>query len=110
MSWAQAYIKVLTEGDPGTIISFRPKGNSMTPRIESGQLCTVEKVTDFDSIEIGDVLLCKVNGYHYLHLVTSIKKIKKGTKKIFLISNNHGHDNGWCAPKAIYGKLIKVEP
>ena len=35
----------------------------MAPRIESGQLCTVEPV------DVDDIVLCKVNGNEYLHFV-----------------------------------------
>lgn len=101
MGWANSYIAALQEG---RTISFRPHGNSMTPRIKSGQLCTVEPVTDANPVQIGDVVLCRVNGSQYLHLVTA----RDGDR--VRISNNSGHHNGWAGPQAIFGRLTKVEP
>ncbi|WP_441289885.1 hypothetical protein ACSRUE_04160 [Sorangium sp. KYC3313] len=75
----------------------------MTPRIRSGQLCTVEPV-DPATVEVGDIVLCKVRGAEYLHLV---KAIRDGR---FQIANNHGHVNGWISPAAIFGKLARVDP
>jgi len=44
----------------------------MSPRIESGQLCTVEPVEPTE-LEVGDIVLCKVNRSQYLHLVKAIQ-------------------------------------
>ena len=101
MSWASHIIEKLKLGET---VNFRPHGNSMTPKIESGQLCTVEP-TDIKNIKKGDIVIAKVNGNVYLHLVSAIK----GDNEQFQISNNHGHANGWTAAKNIFGKLIKVE-
>lgn len=76
----------------------------MLPRIKSGELCTVAPITKESPADVGDVVLCRVNGSQYLHLVTA----RDGER--LRISNNHGHHNGWCGPQAIFGKLIKVEP
>lgn len=77
----------------------------MQPRIESGQLCTVEPIADPATIARGDVVLCKVRGAEYLHLVTAA-----GSDGRFQISNNKGHVNGWVASTAIFGRCMKVEP
>jgi hypothetical protein len=69
MGWASQYIARLKEGE---IVLFRPRGNSMRGKIESGQLCTVEPV-DPASLEVGDIVLCKVNGREYLHLIKAIQ-------------------------------------
>lgn len=87
----------------GETVSFRPRGNSMKPKIYSGQLCTVAPIFGKEDIEVGDVVLCKVRGNQYLHLVSAISGER------FQISNNHGHVNGWTTLRSIYGKLIKVE-
>jgi phage repressor protein C with HTH and peptisase S24 domain len=99
MGWATVYIIQLQQGKT---VSFRPRGNSMSGKIESGQLCTVEPVEP-QSIEKGDIVLCKVNGREYLHLV---KAIQGGR---FQIGNNRGRINGWISPNAIYGKCTKVQ-
>lgn len=100
MGWATHYIAKLKEGET---VSFRPKGNSMTGRVNSGDLCTVEPIKDFSKLEKSDVVLCKVNGNQYLHLISAISGER------FQISNNHGFVNGWINKNSIYGKLIKVE-
>ena len=68
MGWASDYIAHLQSGEA---VQFRPRGNSMAGKIESGQLCTVEPV-DAAAIKVGDIVLCKVNGKQYLHLMKAI--------------------------------------
>lgn len=99
MGWATGHLTRLKGGE--TVI-FRPRGNSMSPRIESGALCTVEPV-DPTTIKRGDVVLCKVRGAEYLHLVSAVQDGR------FQISNNHNHVNGWIGANGIYGRLVKVE-
>ena len=99
MGWATPYIARLRAGET---VRFRPRGNSMSPKIESGQLCTVAPV-DPAALVVGDIVLCKVNGQQYLHLV---KALQPGR---FQIGNNRGFINGWIGPSAIYGRLANVE-
>lgn len=99
MGWASGYIASLHEG---ATVQFRPRGNSMQGKIESGQLCTVEPV-DPAALKVGDIVLCKVNGKQYLHLVKAIQG------KRFQIGNNRGRINGWVSANGIYGKCTKVE-
>lgn len=99
MGWASGYIVRLRAGET---VSFRPRGNSMTGRIESGQLCTVTPVNP-DTLRVDDIVLCKVNGREYLHLIKAIQ----GTR--FQIGNNRGRINGWVSRNAIFGKLLNVE-
>jgi hypothetical protein len=100
MGWALPYISKLKEGET---VSFRPRGHSMKGRIESGQLCTVEPVYDLSMLKKGDIVLCKVNGNDYLHLIKGIQ----GSR--FQIGNNRGRINGWVGHNAIYGKCTKIE-
>lgn len=74
----------------------------MSGKIESGELCTVSPV-DSENLKIGDIVLCKVNGKQYLHLIKAIRG------NSFQIGNNKGHVNGWVRPHSIYGKCVKVE-
>lgn len=99
MGWATPFIQKLRAGET---VSFRPRGNSMKPKIESGQLCTVEPV-DVALLKVGDIVLCKVAGHEYLHLVKAI------TGQRFQIGNNRGFINGWVGPNAIFGRLVRVE-
>jgi len=100
MGWASGYITKLQAGET---VSFRPRGHSMAPRIDSGQLCTVEPVEP-TVLCAGDIVLCKVRGSEYLHFVKAIQGDR------FQIGNNRGLINGWIGASGIYGRLSKVEP
>lgn len=100
MGWATKYIAELAAGET---VSFRPRGNSMIGKIESGQLCTVAPLTAEDEIQVGDIVLCKVNGREYIHLV----KAKQSER--FQIGNNRGRINGWVGRNAIFGRCIRIE-
>ncbi|WP_293374395.1 hypothetical protein [Nevskia sp.] len=76
----------------------------MTGKIESGQLCTVEPIADPTTLAVGEIVLCKVNGNEYLHLVKAVQGAR------FQIGNNRGLINGWVGSNAIYGRCVKVEP
>ena len=96
MGWATKYISELQNNKT---ISFKPHGNSMLPLIKSSQLCTLEPITDKELL-IDDIVLCKVSGKQFLHIITPIE----GNR----ISNNKCHQNCWCSKNNIFGKLIKV--
>ena len=100
MGWATGYIDQLKQGET---VQFRPRGNSMTGKIESGQLCTVAPV-DPATLQAGDIVLCKVNGRQYLHLVKAVQ----GNR--FQIGNNRGRINGWITSTGIYGRLQSIGP
>lgn len=102
MNW-QFHIENLKKGEQ---VSFRPKGNSMLPRIESGDLVTVSP--DISDIKEEDILFCKVKGKYYVHLLKAIKT--EGDKKVYLIGNNKGGTNGWITKNGIFGKVIEVSP
>ena len=99
MGWATPYIDRLRKGET---VQFRPRGNSMSGKIESGQLCTVVPVDPAD-LKIGDIVLCKVKGFQYIHLI----KARQGDH--FQIGNNRGYINGWIGVNGIYGKCARVE-
>lgn len=103
MGWAANYIKRLVEDRE--VVQFRPRGDSMRGKIDSGQLVTVEPISSFYSLSHGDIVLCRVAGHEYLHL---IKAIDVGERR-FLIANARGRENGWTSFDRIYGKVIKVE-
>jgi len=97
MGWAKLWIEKLKNGET---VSFRPRGNSMAPKIESDQLVTISPCQD---IEVGDIVLCKVNGCEYLHLVKAVQDNR------FQIGNNRGKINGWTSINQIYGKCVKID-
>lgn len=97
VGWADRAIRDLQAGLT-TIV--KPHGGSMKGKVESGSTVTIDPIESED-IEVGDIVLCKVKGNQYLHLVKAIQ----GTK--FLIGNNRGGVNGWT--RTIYGKAVKIE-
>ena len=74
----------------------------MRGKIESGQLCTFQPI-DPAALEVGEIVLYKVNGKQYLHLVKAIQG------KRFQIGNNRGRINGWVGEKSIFGKCTRIE-
>jgi hypothetical protein len=100
MGWADGHIARLAHGET---VSFRPRGNSMVGKIASGDLCTVEPLGKHE-LEIGDIVLCRVKGNQYLHLVKAVRADR------YQIGNNRGGINGWVGRAQIYGRLIAVEP
>ncbi|MFN8397177.1 MAG: S24 family peptidase [Bacteroidia bacterium] len=98
MSWATHHIEKLKQGET---VQFRPRGNSMAGKIESGQLVTVEPIGE-RVLQKGDIVLCKVNGVQYLHLIKAIQGER------FQIGNNRGRINGWVGKNAIFGVCVGV--
>lgn len=88
-------------------VEFRPKGNSMSPIIKSGQLVRVRSMKFYNQpLKVGDVVLCRVKGNIYLHKISSIKS--KNKTDFYQISNNRGFVNGWIGKDKVYGILTKV--
>jgi hypothetical protein len=98
VGWASAYIEKLLRGES---VQFRPRGNSMSGKIESGQLVAVTPLAE-RTPQIGDIVLCKVNGAQYLHLV----KAASGDR--FQIGNNRGRINGWTSRRNIFGICTRI--
>ncbi len=99
MSWADSYIAALQTGET---VQFRPRGNSMQGKIESSQLVTL--VPALHPVSVGSIVLCKVSGSQYLHLV-----LAAGSDGRYQIGNNKGHVNGWCTAASVYGVVTSVE-
>jgi phage repressor protein C with HTH and peptisase S24 domain len=85
----------------GEVVQFRPKGNSMVPKIHSGQLVTVSP--DCGELKKGHIVMCRVNGNYYVHLIHAINGEK------YQIGNNKGRINGWVSRDSIFGRVIRVE-
>ncbi len=100
MSWAKFAVEKLQKGETA---KARPRGHSMTGKVNDGELVTIEPCTP-DSLKVGDIVLVKVKGTVYLHLIKAIND------KRFLIGNNRGGINGWVGANGIYGKATQIEP
>ena len=76
----------------------------MTPIIRSGQLVRVEPV-DPATVVVGDVVLVRVAGSTYLHLVAAVDAPRRRVQ----ISNNHGRVNGWAGFEKVAGRCTHVD-
>lgn len=78
-------------------------GNSMLPILKSKQPVICTPVNENTELKKRDIVLCKVNGHYYLHLIWSVKPGDR-----YLIGNNHGHANGVISRNNIYGKVVEI--
>jgi SOS-response transcriptional repressor LexA len=99
MSWAKFAIESLQKGQKAQI---KPRGHSMRGKVNDGDIVILEPCKP-EALEIGDIVLVRVKGRVYLHL---IKAINQGR---FLIGNNRGGVNGWVGSNSIYGVASKIE-
>jgi hypothetical protein len=76
----------------------------MVPLIRSRQLVTVHPV-DPSRVEVGDIVLCRVAGATYLHLISAVDDAKARVQ----ISNNRGRVNGWTSRDRVFGICTAVD-
>jgi hypothetical protein len=88
----------------GETVEFHPTGASMVPLIRSRQRVTVAPAIP-STVEVGDIVLARVAGTMYLHLVSAIDA---GRHRI-QISNNRGRVNGWTSQDKVYGICTAVD-
>jgi hypothetical protein len=88
----------------GRVVEFRPTGSSMVPLVRSRQLVTVAPV-DPAKVEVGDIVLARVAGTTYLHLVSAVDSARDRVQ----ISNNRGRVNGWTTHARLYGICTAVD-
>ena len=100
MGWATQVIELLKEGE---VVQCTPRGNSMKGKIESGEAVTIRPIEDDEEIEVDDIVLCKVKGKEYLHIVKAIQGER------YQIGNNKGKINGWIGMNSIFGKYNEKE-
>lgn len=94
------YLNIQEKLEQGETVTLKSSGNSMTPRIKSGDKVVIQPAT-VDDVGKKDAVFCKVNGSFYVHLV-----YKKSNDGRVLIGNNHGHENGWT--DKVFGKVTEV--
>ena len=104
MSWAKFAIEKLQKGESTQI---KPSGHSMTGRVNHKDLVRLEPCEP-DKLEVNDIVLVRVKGNVFLHLIKAIKQV--GEQKRFLIGNNRGGINGWVNANAIYGIATEINP
>ena len=78
-------------------------GNSMIPILKSKKTVICVQVKKDTVLKKKDIVLCKVNGHFYLHLIHAIRN-----DKTYLIGNNHGHMNGWVNKNNIFGVVAEI--
>lgn len=99
MSWANFAKEALAKGET---VQIKPRGHSMKGKVDDGDIVTVAPC-DSATLAVGDIVLVRVKGNDYLHLV---KAVDRGRLQI---GNNRGGINGWVGPNAVYGRATKVE-
>lgn len=81
----------------GTMKCFGP---SMLPLLPNPSTNTYARQKSYG---VGDIVFCKVRGrYIDAHKITQVAADGR-----YLISNNHGHDNGWT--RVVYGRVVRSE-
>ena len=95
------YTEICKRLEAGETVTYVEHGNSMMPRLKNGVKVTVAPCTLADA-QVDDVVLAKVKGSYFLHIVKAI-----GPDGKVLIGNAHGHLNGWT--RRVFGKLVAWE-
>lgn len=98
MGWASRAIAKL---QTGASVTIRPRGHSMRGLVEDGQIVKVDPISSEDEICKGDIVLCRVKGREYLHLIHAVGP------RSYLIGNARGHLNGWVPRSHIFGRLSR---
>jgi phage repressor protein C with HTH and peptisase S24 domain len=87
----------------GRRVTFKARGNSMQPRIHNNEIVHVRPLAEGELPKKGQVVLARVKGRWYLHLVTAVRN---GQAQI---SNNKGHVNGWTHLSNVIAVLEEKE-
>jgi hypothetical protein len=74
----------------------------MSGKVDDGDTITLAPLAD-RALETGDVVLVRVHGRVYLHLIKAVQGDR------VLIGNNRGGTNGWVNRAAVYGIATRVE-
>ncbi|MFD0574468.1 S26 family signal peptidase [Kitasatospora gansuensis] len=88
----------------GATVEFRPTGSSMVPLIRSRQQVVVTPA-DPSKLQAGDIVLARVAGTVYLHLVSAVDPARRRVQ----ISNNRGRVNGWTGHDRVFGICTSVD-
>jgi translation initiation factor IF-1 len=96
--------QVASELERERSVTFTAHGDSMVPKIRSGDTVTVER---FDpermKLKKGQIVLARVSGRLYLHLISALEGDR------VQISNNKKHVNGWTQRSNVLARLTDVQ-
>ena len=98
MGWANAAIDRLRQGQA---VTLRPHGHSIAGRVNDDDQVVVEPL-DERELRVGDIVLVRLHGHEYLHLVKAVQGVRS------LIRNNRGGVNGRIGQSAIAGMAMQV--
>ena len=90
----------------GETVEFRGSGNSLHPRIKSGECCRYVPVFRHEDIKEKDIVFCQIKGRYWGHLVKKKTFVGGKDEYEYTISNIHGWENGTCTLEHIYGKVV----
>jgi hypothetical protein len=86
----------LEETGRGAMKCFGP---SMRPILPDPSVCHYVRQADYG---VGDIVFAKVRGrWIDAHRITKVAADGR-----YLISNNHGHDNGWT--RQVFGRVVRA--
>ncbi len=100
--WAQTARDELYAGQT---VQIRPRGHSMTGRINDGDLVTLAPCSP-DNLAAGDIVLARVQGRRFSHLVLHLIHERDGER--FLVGSVTGREDGWIGAADIYGKVTEI--
>ena len=91
-------------------VQFRSSGDSLAPRVRSGDVTMWEPITDHSSLEVGDVVFCAVQpgDRFYGHMIHDIGEWHGATYWSIGNMKDPPHINGWCSAEHIFGRLMEV--
>ena len=80
----------------GQTVQYKSTGSSMYPQIWSGDTCMFEPVFSTSTINVNDVVFCRVRPkmFFYAHKVIRIETPAESARPWYIIGNNKGHENG----------------
>ncbi len=103
MNWQEEAMAALQKGLP---VQIRPRGHSMTGRINDGNLVTLEPCAA-EALTAGTIVLVRIQGKRFSHIVLHSILSVEGDR--FLIGSHQGRVDGWVDRGDIYGIATKVE-
>ena len=90
----------------GETVEFRGGGDSLHPRIKSGECCRYAPVCKDEDIKEGDIVFCQIKQRYWGHMVKKKTFVGGDHTYEYTISNIHGWENGTCFLDHIYGKVV----